>query len=358
MKHSTKAIIFGVLVTIVLGIQPVKAQFGDAGEILRSGVNDAQKLFGEYMRPAAEGFATGLNTGWFNTAGTHSLLGFDLTFRANVSAMPSNLRRFDLAPLQLENTRSVSGATSASTIIGPKNSTTMGVYGTNPITNAEEELARFDMPEGINFSYVPTAMAQLSVGIIKNTDISIRYMPTVTYSALDLTASMYGFGIKHDIKQWIPVVQYVPIDISIAAGFTNFSASSDVDVRPTSATAINTFPNSHWDGQEINLRATGSNVNLLVGKTIPILSVYAGLGYETSKTTIKVEGNYPVESINNLGLREIESISNPLDLSYDGSNSFRGLAGARLKFFLLTISADVVVSDVTVGSLGVGISFR
>lgn len=358
MKHSTKTIIFGFLVTILLGIQPVKAQFGDAGEILRSGVNDAQQIFGEYMRPAAEGFATGLNTGWFNTAGTHSLLGFDLTFRANVSAMPSNLRTFDFASLQLENTRPIGGATSASTIIGPKNSTTMGIYGTNPITGGEEELARFDIPEGINFSYVPTAMAQLSVGIIKNTDISLRFMPTVTYSSLGLTANMYGFGVKHDIKQWIPVIQYVPIDISVAAGFTNFSANSEVDVRPGTGVAINTFPNSHWDDQEINLRATGSNINILVGKSIPIVSVYAGLGYETSKTTIKVEGNYPVESINSMGMREIESISNPLDLSFDGSNSFRGLAGVRFKFFLLTVSADVVVADVTVGSVGVGISFR
>jgi len=59
-----------------------------------------------------------------------------------------------------------------------------------------------------------------------------------------------------------------------------------------------------------------------------------------------------------MGMREIESFTDPINLSFDGSNSVRGLAGVRLKFFLLTVSADVVVADVTVGSLGLGISFR
>ena len=358
MKHILSSFLFAAILIVSKGVTPVQAQFSDAGDILRAGASDAEIVFGEYIRPAAEGFAIGLNTGWFNTAGTHSLLGFDLTFRANVSAMPSNLNTFNLTTLPLENARPIGGATSASTVIGPKNSTTMGIYGTNPLTNAEEEIARFEIPGGVNFSLIPTAMAQLSVGIIKNTDISIRYMPTVSVPSLGLDAGLYGFGIKHDIKQWIPVVKYLPIDLSFAAGFTSFSANSDLDVRPGNTTAINTFPASHWDDQAIKMSATGTNFNILVGRSLPIISVYAGLGYETSNTSIKVEGNYPIESINAMGMREIESISNPLDLSFDGTNSFRGLVGARLKFFLLTLSADVVVSDVTVGSIGVGISFR
>lgn len=357
MIRSTRILFALSVLALALCLKPAHAQFGDAGEILRSGVNDAELLMGEYMRPAAEGFSTGLNTGWFSTAGTHSLLGFSLTFRANVSAMPSNLKTFQFADLALENTRPVDGSTSASTIIGPKNGTTMGIFGTNPITNAEQELTRFDIPEGINFSYIPTAMAQLNVGIIKNTDISIRYMPPVSYSQIGLEAGMYGVGFKHDIKQWIPVIKYVPIDVSIAAGFTSFSATSEANVQPGSG-AINTYPQNHWDDQEISLNATGTNVNLLVGKSIPIVSAYVGLGYETSSTTLKAEGNYPVEGINSTGMREIESFTDPINLSFDGSNSVRGLAGVRLKFFLLTVSADVVVADVTVGSLGVGISFR
>ncbi|MCH8524991.1 MAG: hypothetical protein LAT52_10610 [Balneolales bacterium] len=358
MKRNKFLYTLGLTSALLFGTQTVKAQFSDAGDILRAGASDAEIVFGEYIRPAAEGFAVGLNTGWFNTAGTHSLLGFDLTFRANVAAMPSNLKTFELTSLPLQNSRPIDGSTMASTVIGADNSTTMGIFGTNPITNAEEEIARFDIPGGINFSLIPTAMAQLSVGIIKNTDISIRYMPTVSVGSLGLDAGLYGFGIKHDIKQWIPVVQYVPIDISFAAGFTSFTANSDLDVRPGNTTAINTFPNSHWDDQAIKMTATGTNFNLLVGRGLPIISAYAGIGYEISNTSIKVEGNYPVESINSVGMREIESISNPLDLSFDGSNSVRALAGARLKFFLLTISADVVVSNVTVGSVGVGISFR
>lgn len=359
MKRTYIQYFMGVFIALLVGTQPLKAQFSDAGEILRAGASDAETLLGEYIRPAAEGFGIGLNTGWFNTAGTHSVLGFDLTFRANVSAMPSNLKTFDISSLQLQNARPIGGTTIASTVIGPDNSTTMGIYGTNPITGAEEEISRFDIPGGSNFSYIPTAMAQLSIGIIKNTDISIRFMPTISVPSLGLDAGLYGFGIKHDIKQWIPVIQYVPIDISVAAGFTSFSANSDLDVRPsTSGGVINTYPNSHWDDQAINMTATGTNVNLLVGKTLPFISAYAGVGYETSSTSIKVEGNYPIESINNVGLREIDSITDPLDLSFTGSNGVRALAGARLKFFLITISADVVVADVTVGSLGIGISFR
>ena len=336
--------------------QNANAQFGDAGEILRAGAQDAELMLTEYMRPAAEGFSTSLNTGWFNTAGTHSTLGFDLTFRANVSAMPSNLNTFNLNELSLEKSRPINSPV-ASTIIGPKNTTAVGIYGDNPFTGQEEEITRFNIPEGVNFGYVPSAMAQLSVGLIKNTDLSIRYMPPVTVSQFDLTANLFGIGIKHDIKQWIPGMSLIPIDISVAAGITTFNANAQVDVRPD-ATTPGALPMSQWDDQEISLRATGTNFNVIAGRTLPFISVYAGLGYETSSTTLKATGNYPVESIGALGQREIERITDPVDIGFDGSNSFRGLAGARLKFFLFTLSADVVVADVTVGSLGFGISFR
>lgn len=351
-----KAGLLGAVCASALFVMPAQAQFGDAGEILRAGASDANLIMGEYMRPALQGFSTGLNSGWFTTAKPHSLLGFDLTFRVNAAVVPSNLSTFDLSSLALQNTRPATpGNTTASTILGPKNGLPVQIYDRN---NPAFVLGTFSIPKGIDFGFVPSVMGQLSIGIIKNTDITLRYMPTIEPPELGVSVGMFGVGIKHDIKQWIPGLKLIPIDISVAAGYTSLSAEADADVQPVFSTRPGAQPSSQWENQQLTFNATGTNVNLLVGKTLPFISAYVGVGYETSSTTLKAEGNYPVDSVNNLGQPSYDAISNPLNITVDGPNGARALVGARLKLMLFTFSADYVIADMPVASFGFGISFR
>jgi hypothetical protein len=46
-------------------------------EFLKGGKADANKLIEAYLQPYAFALGDGLNNGWYNTAKTHHLLGFD-----------------------------------------------------------------------------------------------------------------------------------------------------------------------------------------------------------------------------------------------------------------------------------------
>lgn len=350
-RLSLIRIILMVAVTTTITSNVAFAQFGDAGAIIQAGKEDANLIMQEYMKPGLQGFSSGLNTGWFSTAGTHGLLGFSLMFRANAAVVPDELRTFNLNDLNLQKV-SPTGSPIASSLFGPKRPTEVEIDFGNPMVPNE----RFNIPRGIDWGFVPSLMAQASIGLPKNTDLTIRYAPPVTIPRAKVDLGLFGLGFKHDIKQWIPVVKYVPIDISVAAGFTRLSAVAELDEKPTD----NTRPGanqSNWDNQEITFKSTGTNINVLVGKSLPFISGYVGLGYETSKTDFDVKGDFPVPSADANGPR-YDRVTDPISFSIDGVNSVRALAGVRLRLAIITFSADVVYAEMPLYSVGFGISFR
>jgi len=189
-----------LLLISIAGVQQAKAQFNDSGEILRAGSADANLLLQEYLKPFANGFGADLNSGWVNSARPYRTLGFDLRVSAGVAIVPTGDRSFNVDELDLQNLERVDGPSEAQTafgedVTGPE----MGVFGTNPVTGLRQEITRFTMPEGTGYPFVPAPMIQGTVGIIKDTDISLRFMPTVTVE--DINTSLFGFGVKHGLNQ-------------------------------------------------------------------------------------------------------------------------------------------------------------
>ncbi len=272
--------------------------------------------------------------------------------------------------LNFENLERVDGPFEAQTAFGEDvQGPEMGVFGTNPFTGLREEITRFTMPEGTGYPYVPAPMIQGTVGIIKDTDISIRYMPTVTVE--DINTSLFGFGVKHGLNQWLPGGSVLPVDLSVQLGYTNLNSDFGFEVNPEEGQDIyNPYAGnpSLWDDQALELEASGFTGNLLVGKNLPIISVYGGIGFQTSSMTLKSPGSYPVtvfnEDFNPADSSEetrekiIERLDEPIDLSFDGSNSIHAMAGFRLRLAILTVSGSYTLSNYPVANIGVGISFR
>ena len=59
-------------------------QVDNIEDLLRGGVEDANLLVNEYLRPVGNGFGVDLNNGWYNTARTHKFLGFDITVMGTI----------------------------------------------------------------------------------------------------------------------------------------------------------------------------------------------------------------------------------------------------------------------------------
>lgn len=369
-KKLSTLIGFGLL--LLIGASPVTAQLNNAGDIIQAaateeGRQDANTLLQAYFEPVGSGFGTDLNTGWFNTAKPHSVLGFDLTVSASVARVPGADRSFDVQQLSLNELEYVEEESSSpvtpTAFGGDESNTTMGVYYTHPQTGEEELLFDFEMPRGTDVPYVPAPMVQASVGIIKGTDVSVRYVPPLSLGN-DIDLDLWGMGLKHEITQWLPGGGLIPVDISLQAGFTKLNSSIAFDVEPEQGPDVkNDYPDDTWNGQKAALSTNAFTVNALVGKTLPFISVYGGIGYETSNLSISSPGSYPVTVPNENYPEEpqpkkIEKIDNPIDISYSDNNSFRGLVGTRIKLAIFNITASYTLSKYPVGQVGVGFSFR
>src|SRR5512145_256271 len=70
-------------------------------DFLRSSTADATKLLQAYMAPWTTAFGAGLNGGWYNTAKPHKLLGFDLTFSANLGVVPESAGTYNISDLHM-----------------------------------------------------------------------------------------------------------------------------------------------------------------------------------------------------------------------------------------------------------------
>lgn len=343
------------------------AQFDDLGEILRSGANDSNLLLESYLRPYSKGFGADLNSGWNNTARPYKTLGFDLRVSAAASFVPLADELFNVSDLSFEQLEILSG-NSTPTIAGPDNGSRarLGKTYTNPQTGNQEELFAFDMPEGTGFPYVPAPMVQLTVGIPFDTDISLRAVPTIDVPDVDGTIDLFGVGVKHGLNQWIPGGALLPVDISAQAGFTQLSFNVGVDVQPeVDGDTRNDFNDSNWDNQNIELSSTGYVFNLLVGKTLPLLSVYGGVGMSSSEMIIKTSGAYPItvanseyDGQNDTRTKAVEELVDPVDLNITGENSLQALAGFRVRLGFIAVSGSYTLSEYPVANLGVGISFR
>lgn len=366
----TAFLISALLLFSISGIQTASAQLGDTGDILRSGAADANILLQEYLRPLGSGFGADLNSGWVNSGRPYRTLGFDLRVNVAVSIVPTGDRAFNLNDFNFQNIERVGGAAESQTAFGDNiPGSEVGIFGNNPLTGQREEITRFTMPEGLGYPYVPAPMIQATVGVIKDTDISLRFTPSVEID--DFSLNLFGIGVRHGLNQWLPGGALLPVELSVQAGYTKLTSNYGFNLQPDTGQDIyNPFSGTPaiWDNQKIDFEATGFTGNLIVGKTLPIISVYGGLGFQTSNVTILSPGSYPITSFNpnydptsnteETREKVIERLDDPINISYDGANSLHAMAGFRIRLAILTISGSYTLSNYSTANVGVGISFR
>lgn len=336
-------------------------QLGDIGNIMeagKDGLDDAQLLVEEYLKPFGSGFGAGLNSGWVDRANTHGLLGFQVRFNISTAFVPDIDKEFDLNALDLKFLQFDENNSFTPTFSGSSDPGTRLFYE-DEITGTR--LVDFNMPPGVGAQYIPTPMIQASAGLPKNTDVMIRFIPKMEigdYGSLYL----YGAGIKHELNQWIPGGWLLPVTFSVMGGYTAFKSSVSLSVEPKGQFSYPDPQNPiSWEDQEFALTTDAFTVNLLVGRSLPIISVYGGVGFEASTSSVTLKGNYPyyVLSTDNPGQREVNALEDPIDLSFDGYNTLRALAGVRISPLpFVAINADFTYADYSIVSVGVSVGMR
>ena len=288
---------------------------------------DAKALIEAYISPLGNSLAAGLNNGWYNTAKPHKLGGFDLTFTANFVLINDEVKTFNIDDVVEGNYFS---GESTPTILGSSDANAeVGIDGTTV----------FKMPNGLDIPTIPVPVIQAGIGLIKGTEIDIRYVPKTKFGKAG-QVSVFGFGIQHDLLQWLPIVDKIPIDLAIQAGYTK--VDTDIDLIDA---------NGFVDPGTANLDLSATTVNLILSKKLLMFTPYVGVGYSSNTTVFNVENKFHIGNqwIPVADLKEYEFSSN---------NNFRTNIGFRFNIAVIALQANYTFSEYPTATLGIGISVR
>jgi hypothetical protein len=338
-----------------------KSQLKELGTFMATGTADAEKLLEAYISPWVNGFGASLTGGWYNTAKTHKPGGFDLTLTGNVAFIPSENKTFNVTELNLGSLHLADATSTLSPSIAGKREVGPQLNYNIPGNN---NIKAFNLPQGTGVTFVPSPMAQLSIGLFKDTEITGRYMPKVDIGS-DYDLSLWGVGLKHGLKQWIPAIKKIPfLHLTLQGGYTRLTTNAGLNVTPNSIglDSYNTLPEDTWSDQNMMLQISSFTANLLISADIPFVSFYGGVGFATTKSELKLQGIYPMLELTNSNPTVKASEKDPIGFqikNQDGGVTKPRLnIGTRLKFGFFTLHADYTYANFNVFTAGIGLTFR
>ena len=297
-------------------------------------IDDAKALIEAYISPLGNSLGAGLNNGWYNTAKPHKLGGFDVTITANFVLINDDVKSFKIEDIVRGGM--FNGEGSSSTILGNNEGGLVELVFPDSTLNTNIQL-----PNGLNIPTIPLPMLQAGIGLIKGTEVNVRYIPDLKFGKSG-KVGVIGFGIKHDILQWLPIVDKVPIDLSIQAGYTKITSSIEL-IDPSGNISTPSIAN-------LDIGAT--TINLLLSKKLLMFTPYVGVGYNSSKTSFFVDGKYnfvddqyiPVEALTKF--------------EFASKNNFRTNIGFRFNIAVIALQANYTFSEYPTATVGIGISVR
>jgi hypothetical protein len=185
--------------------------------------------------------------------------------------------------------------------------------------------------------------------------------------------SLWGIGIKHNIKQWIPVVKDLPFDAAIVLAYSkfdlNYAFPASFQITPDKLVNgnISTIPDPNtssndYTTQGMKVSANAQTANLVFSKKLLFITPYLGFGITNTNFDLSMKGNYPtlvgdpVPSGNTYKM-QIKNVTNPVNFSSNEVMTNATL-GLRIKLAVITLHAQYAFQKYPVASAGFGISIR
>jgi hypothetical protein len=335
-----------IFLQFLYGIRTAHAQLSFEA-FMYAGPEEASALTEAYMEPVMLGLSYGMANGWYNTAATHKPLGFDVSLTTSACLIPSSYTHFSLGKDVYQNIYPATGNGSIPTAIGPKDGTDVFLSYTDESTGISvqsvQTIGGAGLKDTFGYNMIPTPVVQLGVGTFWNTDIIVRYMPGMKRG--DVRTSLFGLGIKHDIRQWVPALQRLPVDIALLAAFSGFDNRMDMADRQ--------IPGS---SQETVFDINGWTVQGIFSREFSIITLYGAIGYGSVSSSLRMLGTYQLAEGDTSHPNALVLV-NPVQLCYK-EGVLRATAGFRMKLGIFSLHGDYTYQKFHSLSTGLGFSFR
>jgi hypothetical protein len=295
-----------VIVLLAIGILAASVQAQSVEERLQKfGKDYAQG----YVGPLGDQFGAALNSGWYHNANVSDGVDIYIGVKAMLMPLPDKSKTFNI-----QSPWPGGGVDAAPTVFGPDNDVA--------ISGAPANADPHTYAQGLNLNWSVLPVPHISVGNIFGTRLLIRFLPQIPVGDAG-KLGFFGIGAQHSISRYIPLV---PIDISAHVAYSSFTLGDLIS-------------------------ATGFNFGVEASKSFAILTVYGGLGYETSKFSFSYTASYTDPT--NPG----RTINQNVGFDINGTNSVRATIGFTVSLGFLKLNADYSAASqsVIVVGLGVGI---
>lgn len=337
-----KNICFAILFFCCLGaLFPLQAQQERIEQVLRLGLNDAQKIMEAYNAPLGRTIGFAMSDGWHETAQPLKRWQSNFRFVQSSVVYPAYEQRYNLIDLRLENGVVIAGDSSAPTAIGERGDLSV-------LRNRLNDSLVF-LPQGLGliykqYAFFPAVYPQFSIGLFRNTELSIRFLPNVAPLVSpfvsdipdNIQMSYWGVSLMHDLKQWIPSIALAPFSLSVWGSYSQANFSYPLELRSLGA----------GDPRDQLLRygVTAYSVGMAASKKIAFLTLFGGMQYDKSIATNRLEGTYKVGE---------EIITNPIDQTYEGQRIAANI-GAKLRVKKTFLAVSAVLSQYSTLSVTIG----
>ena len=192
-----------------------------------------------YVRPVSEGLGHALTAGFAETARTHRVFGFDLGLRVMAGLPAASARTFNVVLPATVEYRGITfpqpyapqnGTGETPTAVGSGAGVVLtpnGVYRAALIAYGENPNDyNVQFPDGMDLPAVPFAVAEASIGLPFETELTLRLVPSVSTVADVGAISARGVGLKHTVTRWLPDA---PIDVALFAGMQSLQVGEYLD---------------------------------------------------------------------------------------------------------------------------------
>lgn len=328
---------------LIIIVFPVQSQ-DHIDDLLAAGVNDAKRFSQDYLAPATEGLAYGINNGWFNHAKGQKQFGFEIGLIANTSFINDDKKTFEMRVSDYENIRFLDNSTSknVATALGHNDPdiTVVITYDDPIFGNQETELT---LPTGIGstgVNIIPAAFLQAAFSPFRGTQIKARYFPKIETE--DVKTGLHGVGIQQEFTAWLPRDKFFPVAISGLIAYTHLDGSYDF-------TDSNLVEGSN---QQVQTDINTFLFELIASTNFKVLNAYGAIGYLSGKSQTDLLGTYVVTD----GLLYSESIVDPFSIE-EKVNGIRTTLGANVKLGFFSLNVDYTFAEFNSASLGLNFSF-
>lgn len=180
--------LFALFVSTITFSQTYNQDLGNA-------VSDMVLLSSNFVSPAADASLYQATSSWYSTAKGLDLFQVDVSVHGNVLFIPNRKKSYTVSNSDFTSLEIRGGAESVTipTALGGDNNTFFDFM----LADDTFELQAF---EGIEQEVLAHPFVQASVGLWKETDLTIRFSPKVKIDVSDY--QIYGVAVKHNLTQY------------------------------------------------------------------------------------------------------------------------------------------------------------